>query len=239
MKSMGVQSTGQTPNFPLINKLPVELLSTILNFLSLNATFHPVHSVQRSWRFLTQNDEHLCIYSLKMEDQDLYRIINLHNTFKIYSLDASYCSKITDDGLVPISELDTLTSLDISGCGTITDEGIKHLSSLVNLRHLNLHGCTKITDVGLSYLATLALTHLDLNGCDISDLGLHSLAAFPLTYLVLSSCKKITDLGFSYLSQLPLTHLQVRNTNITDEGLKHFSKLPLKKLCLKNCYRLT
>ncbi len=239
-KSMALQSSVLAADSQLnINKLPEPLMNAILNYLSLNETFHTVHSVQRSWRFLTRNDGHLCIYSLKIEDQDLCRIINQHIRFKINSLDISYCSKITDDRLAPVSTLDSLTSLNISGCRTITDDGIKYLSALVNLRHLNLHGCTKITDVGLSYLANLPLTYLDLNGSDISDSGLRSLSAFSLTYLDVSSCKKITDLGISYLSQLPLTHLQVRNTNITDEGLKHLSKLPLKKLCLKNCYSLT
>ena len=54
-----------------------------------------------------------------------------------------------------LASLRGLQTLDLSFCSAITDEGVHALASLVSLQTLNLSFCTAITDEGVDALASL------------------------------------------------------------------------------------
>ena len=69
----------------------------------------------------------------------------------VIKVDLSH-SKVTDKGLIELSELFKLQSLNLSGTN-ITDAGLKHLKRLTKLRGLDLNN-TKVTEEGLEKLQT-------------------------------------------------------------------------------------
>ena len=85
-------------------------------------------------------------------------------------------TKITDAGLVHISELTQLHELHLTDM-PVTDAGLKQLEQLEKLKQLWLDGCMKISDAGLTSVATLEeLEWVNLNDCpDITAAGVLAL----------------------------------------------------------------
>lgn len=80
-----------------------------------------------------------------------------------------------------------------------------------------------IIDVGFTVVGCLgSLTHLDLHGTSIDDVGLTAIVfnCHNLIFLDLSGCKDITDVGIASIGRLgSLTYLDLTYTQITDVGL--------------------
>jgi hypothetical protein len=81
-------------------------------------------------------------------------------------LNLSENRKITDEGMLSMSQISHLTGLNLSSC-SLTDIGISRVAAaLTRLEHLNLSYCNRITDAGLRHLHKLTrLRYLDLQGC--------------------------------------------------------------------------
>ena len=80
------------------------------------------------------------------------------------------CRKITDESVVCISRLTSLTRLDISGCSEVTDEGVIALCKVPRIAELDLSHC-RITNRAMISLARLpTLRRLAVRGCeDLTD----------------------------------------------------------------------
>ena len=112
--------------------------------------------------------------------------------------------KITDDGLLHISNLRKLKSLKLNGLN-ISGEGFLYLSKLPYLYGLDLSEGLKITDEYLSHLADIPrLSLLDLQGCtEITDFGIEQLSsAKNLLALGVKDCDYITDESVSILQDM-------------------------------------
>ena len=91
----------------------------------------------------------------------------------VIKVDLSH-SKVTDKGLIELSELFKLQSLNLSGTN-ITDAGLEQLKKLTKLQTLDLRN-TNITDAGLKHLKRLTkLRGLDLNNTKVTEEGLEKL----------------------------------------------------------------
>jgi Leucine-rich repeat (LRR) protein len=95
---------------------------------------------------------------------------------------------ITDSGLEFLIPLTSLKSFQAC-CGRLTNAALKTLSQIESLTSLNLSQNRYISDAGLRYLSRLQwLTHVNLSGCGITQLGLASLQS-------LSSIKTVSLFG--------------------------------------------
>ena len=150
-------------------------------------------------------------------------------------LDLTYCTKITDAGLVHLKGLTNLEWLNLKLCRQITDAGLAHLKGLTKLTLLNLAGCDQITDAGLVHLKGLTtLKGLSLSCCrQITDAGLAHLKGLTnLEKLSLWDCDQITDAGLVHLkglTKLERLYLTVC-VKITDAAVSKLQK------ALPNCY---
>lgn len=129
---------------------------------------------------------------------------------KLHTLSFAHCRRLTDDGLVNISQcLPALENLSLEGCRCLTDQSLLYISGLVGLQQLDLSQCDLVTDVGLQYLENLAnLSAISLGWCrEISDKGIDTLTmqlgrADQLRMIRLARLTKLTDVGVAYICRL-------------------------------------
>lgn len=145
------------------------------------------------------NLKSISIYGSKVTDAGLLRLAQLHRMKHLYLSGHPFSdrglaavesmerltsvwvggrpdapSRITDEGLAVVADLDDLEELGLC-CSQVTDEGLRHLANLRKLRKLQLSDCA-ITDEGLAHIAHLDnLEWLLLSGTRVSDAGLQHL----------------------------------------------------------------
>lgn len=167
---------------------------------------------------------------------------------KIKKLNISGCTRITDEGLRNMSEIEELTVNKL-----ITDDGIKHMT---RLRVLDMRNNLYITGSCFKYLPLLCsldftksyhetifgakkqkiptnenliliahqLTSLHMAGCQhITNDILKKMT--NLQTLCITDCKQITDEGIENLNKLQ--KLLAVNVNITPKGIMNMTKLKL------------
>lgn len=138
---------------------------------------------------------------------------------------------ISDDDLVAIGKLTSLTNLDLRGC-PVSNAGMEHLSGLTNLRVLRLSGSngkTTVDDGGLKPLASLKslkallLDFLWVSGDGIQELkGLDKVEELYLAgTLVGDADLAVVVETFPKLKKLRVSKL----SQVTGEGLSHVKKL--------------
>lgn len=136
-------------------------------------------------------------------------------------------TKLGDDALLFLGELDTLEELDLTWCDRIGDEGLSYLGDADRLRILDLASCGRVGDRGIEALGELpALERLDLSGTAVTDRGLAVLEALPaLNDLRLRSCP-ITEEGVVRLARKSsLRRLTIGSGGIGDRGLRAIATL--------------
>jgi hypothetical protein len=135
-------------------------------------------------------------------------------------------TKLTDDGLVHLKHLPTLTQLhleDISLNGpgldhiqrpecirdldftrsTIDDRGLAHVSRFTNLRRLSLWD-TSVSDAGLRHLkGCKKLESLDLYSTRVTNRGINTLASFPAIRSLTVSDTRVNDGCLKTLLEMP------------------------------------
>lgn len=138
---------------------------------------------------------------------------------------------ISDDDLIAIGKLTSLTNLDLRGC-PVSNAGMAHLSGLTNLRALRLSGSngkTTVDDEGLKPLASLkSLKALLLDFLWVSGEGIKELKGLDKVeelYLAGTLCGD-ADLAvvvetFPNLKKLRVSKL----SQVTGEGLSHIKNL--------------
>jgi hypothetical protein len=82
---------------------------------------------------------------------------------------------LTDQGMLAVSNLTSLTSLNLTDCRELTDEGMRAVRSCASLRSLNLASCA-VTDKEVQELSHLSgLIVLDLSNCtNVTSEGLRA-----------------------------------------------------------------
>lgn len=141
--------------------------------------------------------------SQRLTDRGLMQLSDL-SSLEIAKLDN--CHSIQGRGLVALSCSHQLHTLSLANCRRLTDEAIINISHLISIETLSLDGCRCLTD--RSMVAISNFTHmkrLDLSQCDlITDSGLEELEHLEcIEELSLGWCRSITDLGIEILTKQP------------------------------------
>ena len=145
---------------------------------------------------------------------------------------------VDDAGLQRVGQLKQLEVLLYWDAPGITDDGAIQFHDMPRLRYLGMSS-SEVGDRGVAAFAKLrGLEHLTLQGNNLTDEGLASLAGHPrLKSLWVGGLRerpsKITDAGVLRLATIPsLEELDLQNTQVTLAGLKPLQQLP----ALKNLY---
>ena len=195
--------------------------------------------------------QYLLLCSNNFTDDGLVHVKEIPS-LRILSLPEGLC-RMTDAGLISISNMPRLENLYLDVKGPITDDGLAHLSKIHSLKKLHLSRL-QVTDRGLAYLAQIkTLERLDLpqEQKGITDKGITCLGELPnLRQLAISRIHYIdpkmnkdyyTDRGLEALVKCRnLEDLGIGSIGITDAGIDHIAKLTkLKKLMLFGCENVT
>jgi hypothetical protein len=141
--------------------------------------------------------------SQRLTDRGLMQLTDLRR-LEVAKLDN--CHALLGRGLLALSSSHRLHTLSLANCRRISDEAVINISHLLSLEALSLGGCRCLTDRSLAAVADLyALRKLDLSQCDlISDSGLEQLENLEcLEELSLGWCRQITDQGIDILTAQP------------------------------------
>lgn len=135
----------------------------------------------------------------------------------VLSLDGS---KVSDETLVYLRDLDGLTSLFL-GRARVTGSGFDSLPQLPALRRLSLE-FTAISDEGLTHVAELRhIEALDLSHTAITDSGLARLKTMTALRELSLAGTRIDGSGLGHLRELPnLAGLRLNYTQVNDENLR-------------------
>lgn len=153
--------------------------------------------------------------------------------------------KVTDVGLLLLSQLRHLNSLDLSGSlnDSFTPDGIGSLRKLP-LTALGLsvnmdEDGFLIKDSHVQELWDLPLVELVLGDSGITDEGIRCLKRMPIRKLNLEYCDFFSGEGFEVLKGMPLTTLNLKLCpGLTLAGLKALKHFPLVSLDLEGCEQI-
>ena len=156
-------------------------------------------------------------------DSDLALLSDLPD---ITDLHIEHCSGVTPTGLAPLRGLRRMEVLYLKEF-FIGDEGLAPLQSMRQLRELWVEH-TGISDTSAAWIAqNVGLTHLDLDGNDISDAALGPLSTLEHLEVLVLRDTKITSRGLAAIAHMPrLKHLYLMKTSVDDSGLKQLESLP-------------
>jgi len=152
--------------------------------------------------------------STRLTDRGLMHLTDL-SCLEIAKLDN--CHSIQGRGMLALASSHHLHTLTLTNCRRLTDEAVINISHLVSLEVLALHGCRCLTDRSLAALGDLYnLTVLDIGQCDlVSDQGIDMLRNLELLEEVcLGWCRSLTDGALEIL-----TKQQQRSKNLRILGL--------------------
>lgn len=138
--------------------------------------------------------------SQRLTDKGLMQLSDLPS-LEIAKLDN--CHSIKGRGLAVLARSHHLHTLSLANCRRLTDEAIINISHLISLESLSLDGCRCLTDRSVVAIRNLTqMKRLDLSQCDlITDSGLEELEHLErIEELSLGWCRSITDLGIEVLT---------------------------------------
>ena len=138
----------------------------------------------------------------------------------IPGLSFASCSRVDDDVVGQLTELDHLRTLDLFNT-PVGDAGLASLARrLPAVTSLNLAG-TQVTDAGMAHVAKLAaLEILHLGWTEIGDRGLAALAALPALDTIILHGARVTDAGMAELARFPAVEaIDVQETGVGDPGV--------------------
>lgn len=141
--------------------------------------------------------------SQRLTDKGLMQLSDL-GRLEVVKLDN--CHSLVGRGLIAFASSHRLHTLSLVNCRRLTDEGIVNISHLVSLEALALDGCRCLTDRSLVAISNLyQLNKLDLSQCDLlTDDGLEHLEELEmLEELSFGWCRSITDHGLNIISRQP------------------------------------
>jgi hypothetical protein len=149
-------------------------------------------------------------WCIQITNKGVYSFAQTANPKMLTVLDLSACRKLTDDGVIGLSEsLVNLEELSLYYCNKVTDAGIKQaMHCLLQLKKVNLGDLYQITSMPFFFDAIedgrpvadakmlTGLTHVDLSDCNLvtddAVIEMSRRARF-LHSLNLTGCGKLTD----------------------------------------------
>lgn len=131
--------------------------------------------------------ESLAITSASFTDQGLLHVSQYES---VTDLNVSHCASLTNNGLKHVSRMQGLRRLNINACKQISDEGVLHVSCMRSLELFNCSACTRITDVSLEYLCRcVRLKVVNVKGCPfVTVAGVEQIKAATIDIVVHNSC---------------------------------------------------
>lgn len=141
--------------------------------------------------------------SQRVTDRGLMQLTDLH-CLEIARFDN--CHSISGRGLIALASSHRLHTLSLTHCRRLTDEGIINISHLASIKHLSLDGCRCLTDISLAAISELyELQKLDLSQCDLlTDKGVQDLVNLDaLEELSLGWCRRISNHGLDVITKQP------------------------------------
>jgi hypothetical protein len=139
--------------------------------------------------------------SQRLTDKGLIKLSNM-GSLEVVRLDN--CHSIVGRGLLAFSVSHRLHTLSLANCRRLTDEAIINISHLNSLEALSLDGCRCLTDRSLAAIGGMyRLKKVDLSQCDLlTDTGLEQLENLEeIEELSLGWCRLISDNGIDTLTK--------------------------------------
>lgn len=171
--------------------------------------------------------EDLCLDSYMGVTDDWLSSLRPHAA-SLRHLDFSFCSDISDQGLLLLSNCPHLRSIFLNMCPKITDQGLAFLEGCKELRQLSCEGCLELTGKGLLYLSGLSsLSSLSLQMCSSIRSGLHHLQGLSqLQSLNVGWCFRIEADDASALASLTnLKSLSITGTPLSKNASAFLQEL--------------
>jgi hypothetical protein len=168
--------------------------------------------------------------SQRLTDKGLLQLSDL-SSLEIARLDN--CYSIQGRGLLALSISHRLHTLSLANCRRLTDEAVVNIAHLTSLEALSLAGCRCLTDRSLTAIAGLyRMKKLDLSQCDlITDGGLDELAHLEnVEELSLGWCRSITDVGVDTLASQAGRSEHLRVLSLARIPISDSGVVPLGKL---------
>lgn len=237
-------------------------------------TLHSIH-IRSLWRstdhVITSMSRHPCHALTHLSLTGCVGVTNFGLKILVTSfpclvwLNLSDCYHVTDEGLMILHDLPSLTHLDVSGCGTlktgipslllalpsmgslrcsrtsISDRELEQIrqSSSCRLLGIELDFCRDIGYTGIKHIAGLtSLRHLSLRLKNVNSASISCLSNLPfLERLRVSQCFQLGDEGMADLGRITtLRDLDVSWSSVTDAGLKKlFDLVLLHRLRIEHC----
>ena len=149
-------------------------------------------------------------------DSDLSRLSSLQD---LATLNLSL-TRITDQGMQELRNLEGIVDLDLRFAEYVTDEGIAAIKNWKHLKRLNLHG-TKASDTSLDHVSAIAtLEVLDVGSVMLTDVGLERLTVLPKLKRLRIGGNELGDAGLQAFRQMPgITHLDLSGRQGTDSNV--------------------
>jgi len=138
--------------------------------------------------------------SQRLTDKGLLQLSDL-SSLEIAKLDN--CHSVQGRGLIALARSRHLHTLSLANCRRLTDEAIINISHLMSIEALSLDGCRCLTDRSLVAIGNLIkIKKLDLSQCDLlTDAGLEELGHCEfIEELSLGWCRSISDQGIELLA---------------------------------------
>lgn len=148
--------------------------------------------------------------SQRLTDRGLIQLSDL-SSLEVAKLDN--CYSLVGRGLLAFSVSHRLHTLSLANCRRLTDEAIINISHLNSLETLSLGGCRCLTDQSLAAISGLyRLKKLDISQCDlVTDKGLEEIKNLErIEELFLGWCRLISDNGLDILTKQPERHRNLR-----------------------------
>ena len=121
------------------------------NSVKLSSGVRRVSGLLQCFNLVTSIDASLCPY---LDDEGVKHIAR--HCPRLSTLNLEYCSKITDAGVIALTQCPQLSTLNLRWCNKITDAGVIALRQCPQLSSLTLYGCDNITDAGVIALRQCA-----------------------------------------------------------------------------------
>lgn len=162
------------------------------------------------------NVRFLNLQRTSVKDADLKELPGLE---QLHELQLGEVSGLTDDCLIPVSQLPALSRLSMNTM-PVTDTGIAHLEGKSSLTYLMLYG-TNISDRGISSLRQCAnLMGLELGNTQITDEALQDISSLKQLIQLNVGGTRVTEHGLEQLDQLPkLEKVALWGIEISDAGV--------------------
>ncbi|XAR60862.1 hypothetical protein NMG60_11034391 [Bertholletia excelsa] len=180
------------------------------------------HSLQFPYSFNIVDISSLSQTSTKIDDFHLCRLLIRFS--QLQSLSLSGCMELPDSGLTQLQHYGSkLQNLSLDCCYGITDTGLSLVAAgCPSLTVISLYRCN-VSDVGIETLAKscLALKHVNLCYCSlISDHGIRALSqnCLQIQSIKISYCRNVSGVGFKGCPQT-LSYLEAESCKLEPEGI--------------------